>query len=60
MNKTGHISCQIKNQTLQDRFRAAVAKMGIPESEFIRLSLRNTIQIVERENSMPRIEEVEA
>ncbi len=60
MNKTGHISCQIKNPQLQKRFKAAIEKMGIPESEFIRLSLRNTIQIVERENSMPRIEEVGA
>lgn len=58
MNKSGHITCQIKNPVLQKKYLGAIKRMGIPESEFIRLSLRNMIQIVEATGSMPKIDEV--
>jgi spore coat protein CotF len=58
MNKSGHITCQIKNPALQKKYKAAIQSMGIPESEFIRLSLRNMIQIVEKTGSMPQIDGV--
>jgi len=55
MNKTGHVSYQIKDKKLQRKYNAVIRSVGIPESEFNRLAIRHMITYVEVNNQMPPV-----
>ncbi len=55
MNDGGWISFRIKDEALKKRYRDTLKRCVVSESEFLRLSLRNTITFVEVNGHLPII-----
>jgi len=54
MDNNGKVNYQIKHKKLQKRYLAALKKSGMSESEFNRISIRNTITCIETTNTLPK------